>query len=98
MTGQVKGFAGVPASLSASFTPVGGYNCSGGAIEARRIEEGVYEVKYVGSPVQGCVGNSDDGSVDAFSCKALGAGDFEVRLYNAPLAQLIDASFFIMSP
>ena len=100
LTGQVKGFVGIAASgaFSASFVQVAGYNCSGGVIEAKRDSEGVYEVKYVGSPVQGCVGNSDNGDVDGFSCKALGAGDFEVRLYNVPLGHLIDSPFFIMSP
>jgi hypothetical protein len=100
LTGQVKGFVGIAASgtFSSTFVPVGGYNCSGGAIEAKRLAEGVYEVKYVGSPVQGCVGNSDNGNVDAFSCKALAAGDFEVRTYNVPSAHLLDDPFFIMSP
>ena len=101
LTGQVKGFVTIAASSSFSSTlhaVSNGYNCSGGKIEAKRESEGVYEVKYVGSPVEGCVGNSIDGAVDAFSCKTLGPGDFEVRLYNAPLAKLIDSEFFIMSP
>lgn len=38
-------------ALTAVFAPVAfGYNCSGGAILARRVSDGQYEVRFVGDP------------------------------------------------
>lgn len=56
LTGQIKGFARIEASpsFSSSFTTTGvsfGYNCSGGVVRARRASEGVYQVRFTGSPV-----------------------------------------------
>jgi hypothetical protein len=100
LTGQVKGFAAIQASssFSSTLTPVGGYNCSGGKIEARRIAEGVYEVKYVGSPVEGAVGNAINGFADTVAFTVLSPGDFEVKTYNAPNKALVDSPFFMVSP
>lgn len=100
LTGQVRGFAQVNASPSFSTTliPVSGYNCSGEPIEARRVSEGVYEVRFLGSPVQVAAGNSMGGSADTVSFKVLGPGDFEVLTYNAPAAHLHDDPFFMLTP
>jgi hypothetical protein len=104
LTGQVKGFATVPASTSFSSTFVkvsGAYNCSGGAVEAKRLAEGEYVVKYVGSPVRGSVGNTINGEAAIVTFKTYGEygpGEFKVRVWNPSLGHTVDAEFFMMSP
>jgi hypothetical protein len=108
-TGQVKGFAIVEASagFSGTLTGVGGYNCSGQAVQAARIGPGEYEVKFLGSPATIAVGNlnlpsnATPGIVAFLSIRNLGPGDFDVLIYN-PLApgptHLDDQPFALMTP
>lgn len=105
VTGQVKGFALIPASssFSSSFTDVGlAYNCSGQAVQAKRIGLGRYEVKFLGSPVAIAAGNVVDppGIIDhAFvSFTQQGAGDFLVFVYNAVTASEQDRPFAVITP
>ena len=105
ITGQIKGFALVPASTSFSSTltdVAGAYNCSGQAVQARRIGLGDYEVKFLGSPVTIALGNIVDPSTftdHAFvSFRQIGAGDFEVLVYNAFLAAAQDRQFSVVTP
>jgi hypothetical protein len=103
LTGQIKGFALVPEVLSSTFTNVpGAYNCSGQVVQARRIAEGEYEVKFLGSPVTIAVGNVIDNadlSDDAFvSFSAQGPGDFDVSLYNVVLKIHENRPFSIVAP
>jgi hypothetical protein len=104
-TGQVKGFALVPASASfpSSFTAVSDvYNCSGQAVQAERLGVGDYEVQFLGSPVTIATGNVVDphGVQDHayVSFTENGPGDFEVFVYNVVLASPIDRPFSVMIP
>lgn len=45
-SGAVLAYAQVPADQSATFTPVNGFNCKGGTIEAKRTAVGRYEVRW----------------------------------------------------
>ena len=108
LTGQVKGFATIPASTTfpATFTGVQGYSCSGQAIEAKRIGPGDYEVQFLGSGPAIAIGNLDlasngtPGLVGFLSIRTIGPGDFEVYVYNpnAPGNHLEDDQFSILTP
>jgi hypothetical protein len=84
-TGQAKGLATVPASgtFSSTFATIGGYNCSGQAVQAKRINTGWYEVRWLGNPSTFALGTSNDGAGgiafdDNVSVLIKGAGDFIV--------------------
>lgn len=63
-TGQIKGFARVLAApgFSSTFTTSGvtGYSCSGGAVEAKRVGQGHYQVRFVGTTLSQGIGTSQD--------------------------------------
>ena len=63
-TGQIKGFARVIASagFSSTFTTTGvtGYSCSGGSVEARRVAQGHYRVRFNGTTLSQGVATSQD--------------------------------------
>jgi hypothetical protein len=104
VTGQVKGFAFVPASSSFSSSLVNlgdAYNCSGQAVQARRITDGEYEVKFLGSPVTIAVGNvmtPTIGLTAFITVVELGPGDFEVVVYNPTLPGAEDDAFALVTP
>src|SRR5437763_11101887 len=78
---------GAKRSFSKSFRKESGFNCSGMAIEARRLGRGRYEVKFVGNPGRSAVGSIDDPKTevdhDFVSFTRLGPGDFDVYVYHA---------------
>jgi Collagen triple helix repeat (20 copies) len=105
LTGQVKGFALVPAEskFSSTFVKVNdAYNCSGQEVQAKRTGEGIYVVKFLGSPVTIPVGNLVDIASffdNAFvSFKDLGPGEFEVEVYNAVIKGDEDRPFSVVTP
>jgi hypothetical protein len=62
--GAIKGWASVPdasASYSSTFVHTFGYNCSGGDVQARRFGVGLYEVRFVNSPVAAMVATVNGG-------------------------------------
>lgn len=102
--GAVKGFASVPSSstFSSTLTTVAGYNCTGQPVQARRIGQGSYEVKLVGSPVTIAVGGVDAAltsvgmGATTIDVTNVGPGDFDIStIYNGGL---IDAPFNIITP
>jgi hypothetical protein len=101
-TGQIKGFALVPATPPSTFTPIAGYNCSGAEVQAKRTAEGIYVVKFVNSPVAAAVatvitptGVHDNAFVDG---SFLAAGEFEFEAYNAVLKHDQDVPFTVIVP
>lgn len=103
-SGQLKGVATVPASavFPAVFTPVGGYNCSGQSIEARRLSMGRYEVRFNGSPVTQAVATAivTGFKADMVSVTNQAAGLFTVYVLDplpAPGA-FVDDAFTIITP
>jgi hypothetical protein len=108
LTGQVKGFAYVPSSSSFSSTLAdlpNAYNCSGEAVQARRIVIGKYEVKFLGSPVTIALATVQTpmNSLVAFATvQDLGSGDFEVTIFNPSLnggaGGIEDDPFAIVTP
>jgi hypothetical protein len=108
ITGQIKGFATISASATFpdTFTGVQGYNCSGQAIQAKRIGPGDYEVQFLGSGPAIAIGNIDlpsngtPGIVGSLSIRTLASGDFEVYIYNPNAGgnHLDDEQFSIVTP
>ncbi len=104
-TGQVKGFALVPASsgFSERFTSVAtAYNCSGAAVEARRLEAGEYEVHFIGNPELVALATADAGkslpNPDAVSVKGVGPGDWRVAVTDVPSGKPVDDGFELLVP
>jgi len=105
-TGQIKGFATVPASegFSSSFVPVSpSYSCSGAAVEARRLATGRYEVKFVGNPAAIAVAtvNESEGANPpaAFASVSLVTnGQWIVRIWDAPVIKEEDLPFSMILP
>ncbi len=90
-TGQIKGFARVPASAAfpSTYTNVGGYNCSGQAVQAKRIGAGWYEVRFLGSSSNIAVATSDAGAGgtaynDNVGLLRAGPGEFIVSVWEVP--------------
>jgi len=106
LSGQVKGWVSVQGSPSfpSSFVDVGGYNCSGKALQARRIMTGLYEVRFVQSPVRLVVGMGaqDSGGLypnaDVVNAVSIDAGDFRVSVYNPPTSKVVDDTFVLLAP
>jgi hypothetical protein len=102
VTGQIKGFTRVLASpsFSSDFVDVGGYNCSGQAVEAKRSFPGVYEVRFLGNPATIAVGNvlNTGGLLLHFvSLIQLGPGHFTVAVFT-PGPTFVDTPFALIVP
>jgi hypothetical protein len=105
---KIKGSALVngKSTFSSSFTKVSGFNCSGKTIQAKRLSQGQYEVKFTGNPDKSAVGNIVDlikyNYDNAFvSFTRLSPGDFKVLIYNAVIGgggPNQDRPFSIMLP
>jgi hypothetical protein len=103
VTGQIKGFTHVIASesFSSSFVPVGGYNCSGQAVEAKRFNTGGYEVRFLGNPATIAVGSAlalPDGCLcgNYISLQQIGAGHFRVSVSIGGILE--DREFALILP
>lgn len=104
-TGQVKGFALIPASSSFQErfgTLATAYNCSGAAVEARRLETGEYEVHFNANPELVALATADAGkstpSPDAVSVRGVGPGDWRVAVYNLKTGEAVDDAFELLVP
>jgi hypothetical protein len=105
-TGQIKGFAIVPASASFSSSFVNlsiSYNCSGEAVEAKRLSAGEYEVKFVGNGSAIAMATDNDTTTcsgtpcpDFVSVDGSG-GDFKVAVWNLTSTP-IDGQFDLVVP
>jgi len=102
-SGQTKGVVTITASptFPATFTAVPGYNCSGQAIEARRLSMGRYEVRFLGSPSGQAVATSivPGVSADMVSIFGPGGGSFTVQVLDpvpSPGA-FVDHSFTLVT-
>ena len=91
--GTVHGFAKVAASgaFSASFTTAGvspSFNCTGGTVQARRVSQGVYRVRFNGNGSVLAVGSADSnggGADDFVSARSVNDGGtaIEVQVRDA---------------
>jgi hypothetical protein len=69
------------------------FNCSGKAIQVRRTEIGVYEIRFVGNAAPSAVA-SGVGEFSATS-EALGGGTFRIRVQNVGRADEADGPFMV---
>jgi hypothetical protein len=101
-TGQVKGFALIPANagFSPSFAKVDAtvYNCSGEAVEARRTATGKYVVRFAGNPAAIALGTANTAGIDNVSVLSLAPGEWEVKVLNIPEDKLVDEPFELLVP
>ena len=69
------------------------FNCTGRAIQVRRVEIGVYEVRFVGNSAPSAIGSG----VGAFTAttESLGAGLFRVRVQDVGRASSADGPFMV---
>ncbi len=104
-TGQIKGFAIVPASASFSSSYVNlaiSYNCSGEAVQAKRLSEGEYEVKFLGNGSAIAMATDNDTSCSNTPCPDFvsvdgSSGDFKVAVWNLT-SNPVDGQFDLVVP
>jgi hypothetical protein len=104
--GAVRGIAAVAgtssgmANLPDSFTGAGNlfarkFNCTGKAVQVRRVETGVFEVRFVG--VSGASGVASALTDDAYATVRNGAGgSFVVTLHPAGRDDRVDVAFTLI--
>jgi hypothetical protein len=103
-TGQIKGFALVPAIPPFGWTRVSpSYNCSGQAVEAIEPEPGagIYVVRFQGNPAEIAMATAVDDEPlpgpGVASVKQLAPGEFEV-FTASPSEQLAQQAFELLLP
>ena len=78
------------------------YNCSGPAVEARRLEAGEYEVHFIGNPELVALATADAGkslpNPDTVSVKGVGPGDWRVAVTDVPSGKPVDDAFELLVP
>jgi len=85
ITGQIKGFAIVPAEPGVVFTSVGiQYNCSGQGVEAVRIGLGAYDVRFPGNPAVIAMTTviRPEGGILAADARNLQPGEWQVTMLD----------------
>ena len=96
VTGGSPGMANVPDQFTAANTLFARkFNCTGKAVQVRRTEIGVYEIRFVGNAAPNIVANGI-GEFSA-SVETIGAGTFRVRVQNAGRADEADGPFVAMA-
>jgi hypothetical protein len=104
-TGQVKGFALVAASaiFPATFTKIPlSYNCSGESVEAERVSDGTYIVRFLGNPALIAIATSNAGASepeeDVVAVKSLGLGEWRVIVEHVGMNERKDDGFELLVP
>jgi hypothetical protein len=90
-----KGMANIPdqfSSANALFTRK--FNCTGRAVQVRRLEIGVYEVRFVGNGAGTVLANGI--GLFSASVELLAPGHFRVRVQNVGRADEDDGPFVVM--
>lgn len=106
-TGQVKGFALVPASdtFPQTFTTLAtAYSCSGLPVEASNIEgdTGEYEVRFPGNPEVVALATADAGGsfpdADTVAVKNEAPGVWRVTVYDVASGKAVNDAFELLVP
>jgi hypothetical protein len=95
VTGTSAGMANIPDRFTSAGNLFGRrFNCTGKAVQVRRVETGVFEVRFVGVAGASGVGS---GSGDAYAAVEPAAGGaFRVTMHPAGRDDRIDAAFTIV--
>jgi len=89
-----QGIANIPDTFtSANNVYARKFNCTGRAVQARRVDIGVYEIRFVGNSAPSAIGSG----VGAFTAttESLGAGTFRVRVQDVGRASAADGPFMV---
>jgi len=95
VTGTSAGMANIPDRFTSAGNLFGRrFNCTGKAVQVRRVETGVFEVRFVGVAGASGVGS---GSGDTYAAVEPAAGGaFRVTMHPAGRDDRIDAAFTIV--
>jgi hypothetical protein len=91
-----QGIANIPDTFTASPTLFARrFNCTGRAIQVRRAELGVYEVRLVGNNAPSALA----GGVGGYSAttETIGPGTFRIRVQDVGRASLADGPFMFIA-
>jgi hypothetical protein len=95
VTGGPSGAANIPGAFTGAKAVFGRrFNCSGRAVQVRRLGIGVYEVRFVGNPAPNAIA-SGGGGVQA-SADHIGAGLYRVTVYPSGRADPGDSPFLVV--
>ncbi len=90
-----KGMANFPDQFTSAKPLIGTrFNCAGGAPQARRVNVGVYEVRFPGNAAQ--VSAASAGSAET-TIASVGSGVFRVNLWVPGRQDAIDTSFSVLA-
>jgi hypothetical protein len=91
-----KGIANIPDQFSSSNVLFSRkFNCTGKAVQVRRLEIGVYEVRFVGNGAPNAVANGL--GLFSASIETVSAGTFRVRVQNVGRADEDDGAFIVVA-
>jgi hypothetical protein len=91
-----QGIANIPDQFSTSNTLFARkFNCTGRAVQVRRLGIGIYEVQFVGNTAPSVVANG----LGFFSAspETLGPGTFRIRVQNVGRADEADGAFIVVA-
>jgi hypothetical protein len=90
-----RGIANIPDQFSSANVLFSRrFNCTGRAVQVRRVDIGVFEVRFLGNTAPSAIG----GGVGAFSTttESLGGGTFRVRVQDVGRASSADGPFMVV--
>jgi hypothetical protein len=94
VTGGPSGVANIPGGFTGARALFGRrFNCTGGAVQVRRLGIGVYEVRFAGNGAPTAIAGGGSG-VQA-SADRVGAGVYRVTTYPAGRADPFDYAFVV---
>ena len=91
-----KGMANIPdqfSSANALFSRK--FNCTGKAVQVRRTDIGVYELRFVGNGAPNVLANGI--GLFSASVESIGAGTFRIRVQNVGRADEDDGAFIVVA-
>jgi hypothetical protein len=95
VTGGPSGAANIPGAFTGAKAVFGRrFNCTGRAVQVRRLGIGVYEVRFAGNPAPTAIANGGSG-VQA-SADRIGAWLYRVSVYPAGRADAADLPFVVV--
>ena len=90
-----KGIANLPDQFTSAKPEVGArFNCAGAAPQARRVNVGVYEVRFPGNATQ--VASASSGTVET-TIGYVGGGVFRINLWVPGRQDAVDTSFSVLA-
>ena len=90
-----KGIANLPDQFTSAKPEIGArFNCAGAAPQARRVNVGVYEVRFPGNATQ--VASASSGTAET-TIGYMGGGVFRINLWVPGRQDAVDTSFSVLA-